>query len=360
MSLTNWLELETIFPKFYWSSRDSSFEVAGVGIMDESDYPKSGYFGFLRFSDVCEKNSPWKKFGKSRFIKPLKIRLGNKNLIQLTTETNPLFHKNFPCIKESAWISNDSWNKKIKFAIDLMEENHIEKIVLANKFEIINHFLIKPIKLLKQLQIKLPNAYHFLFQLSDDLAFLGASPERLYQRDGRSIYTEALAGTKPIDVDTHKFINDKKEIREHEIVIKDILKSMKSISRANKITNLKEIIKLTHIQHIRTQLSGILFSETTDLDILQALHPTAAICGWPRRAAYFAIKNIETFDRGLYAGAIGFIAEEKSEFSVSIRSALVNNNSINIFGGAGIIKTSNAENEWLEIKNKTKFWKELF
>lgn len=367
MSLINWLESEINFPKFYWSARDSSFEVAGTGISEESNYPKSGYFGFLRFNDSnTTTDSSWEGFGKSRFIKPKKIHFGTRKYTQLNTtinsntllKVNNVYRENLLNSDIDVYL-NDLWDKKISTIIGLIKKKAIKKVVLANKFKIEKICTINPIEILKQLQIKFPTAYLFLFQISDHLAFLGASPERLFKRNGNYILTEALAGTKPLDIHLNDFIKDKKEIFEHEIVVKNILQSLKNISYKNKIVYSRRIIKLPYVQHMKTQLSGTLLPAITDADILRALHPTSAICGWPKKNAFNVIKNMESFDRGLYSGIIGYVANKKSEFSVSIRSALINNNTMTIFGGAGIVKSSIAEKEWQEIKNKTEFWKDL-
>jgi menaquinone-specific isochorismate synthase len=90
----------------------------------------------------------------------------------------------------------------------------------------------------------------------------------------------------------------------------------------------------------------------TDAEVLLALHPTPAVGGYPRREALEEIRALEPFDRGWYAGPVGWIGAEGSEFAVGIRSGLVRGNSLALFSGAGIVAGSVPEDEWAEIEQK--------
>ena len=92
--------------------------------------------------------------------------------------------------------------------------------------------------------------------------------------------------------------------------------------------------------------------EVTDGKIIDRLHPTPAVGGSPRREAIDRIGELETFDRGWYAGPVGWVSKSAAEFCVAIRSAQIVRNRLNVYAGAGIVPGSEAEKEWEEIENK--------
>ena len=111
-----------------------------------------------------------------------------------------------------------------------------------------------------------------------------------------------------------------------------------------------------YVQHLYTPIKAKLkcsFS-TAELDkIFEALHPTPAVCGYPKEEALRQIQRIEEFDRGWYAGAVGWIDSKSVEFSVAIRSTLKINNDSWFWAGAGLIESSNSLDEWNEIQAKS-------
>jgi menaquinone-specific isochorismate synthase len=86
--------------------------------------------------------------------------------------------------------------------------------------------------------------------------------------------------------------------------------------------------------------------------VLRALNPTPAVGGHPKKGALEEIRSIETFDRGWYAGPVGWIGADGAEFAVGIRSGLVRGRRLTLFSGAGIVEGSVPEAEWAEIEQK--------
>ena len=94
-------------------------------------------------------------------------------------------------------------------------------------------------------------------------------------------------------------------------------------------------------------------------NLIFALHPTPAVCGYPKRESQEMISEIEDFDRGLYAGAIGIISFDEITFCVGIRSALHHDSHYWFWGGAGLVKSSRPESEFEEMNNKMKAFVQL-
>lgn len=85
---------------------------------------------------------------------------------------------------------------------------------------------------------------------------------------------------------------------------------------------------------------------------MRALHPTPAVGGCPTEPALTAIRELEHFDRGWYAGPVGWIGSHGAEFAVALRCGLVRNSALSLYSGAGIVDGSEPEDEWAEIEQK--------
>jgi menaquinone-specific isochorismate synthase len=109
---------------------------------------------------------------------------------------------------------------------------------------------------------------------------------------------------------------------------------------------------LARIQHLRTRFSGHLKPGVSNFEIISALHPSAAVGGYPVKTAPALLHQFEPFDRGWYAGQMGWISADSAEFVVAIRSALLSDTQLDLFSGAGIVADSHPEAEWDEIEAK--------
>ena len=105
-------------------------------------------------------------------------------------------------------------------------------------------------------------------------------------------------------------------------------------------------------RHLVSRIEGLLAEGVTTLDILETLHPTPAVGGTPRPDALDAIRRLEPFDRGWYAGPVGWIGPDAAEFAVALRCGLVWPRRLSLFSGAGIVSGSTPEAEWDEIEHK--------
>ena len=112
------------------------------------------------------------------------------------------------------------------------------------------------------------------------------------------------------------------------------------------------LLRLSRVQHLISRFRGELTEGVTDEAIIERLHPTPAVGGVPVEKARRSIQAIEPFDRGWYAGPVGWVGFDQAEFAVAIRSALVTNGHVRLFSGAGIVHGSTPEREWGEMESK--------
>ncbi|KAJ0256455.1 Isochorismate synthase 1 [Hirschfeldia incana] len=250
----------------------------------------------------------------------------------------------------------------VEKALEIIKQksSSLSKVVLARNSRVITDTDIDPIAWLAQLQSEGHDAYQFCLQPPGAPAFIGNTPERLFQRNQLGVCSEALAATRPRAASTARdmeierdLLTSPKDDLEFSIVRENIREKLNSICDKVVVKPQKTVRKLARVQHLYSQLAGRLRREDDEFDMLAALHPTPAVCGLPAEEARLLIKEIESFDRGMYAGPIGFFGGEESEFAVGIRSALVEKGlGALIYAGTGIVAGSNPTSEWNELDLK--------
>jgi len=234
-----------------------------------------------------------------------------------------------------------------------------EKAVLAATREMEAERPIEPGVALARLREGYANCHLFSYRAGDGI-FLGASPEQLAGlRNGR-ITTLGLAGSAPRGQTPEEdeafgdaLLNSVKDRIEHAIVVRALREGLADLATDLRAPNQPVLRRLHNIQHLATEVSADVRPGVDVLDVVERLHPTPAVCGWPTPIARSVIGRYERFDRGWYAGPIGWIdAAGDGEFAVGLRSALVRGARAWLFAGAGIMGDSDPEAELAEIELK--------
>ncbi|RDX94556.1 hypothetical protein CR513_23051, partial [Mucuna pruriens] len=259
--------------------------------------------------------------------------------------------------------SKVDWDLSVNRALQMIEQNDslLAKVVLARSTRVVPTADIDPLAWLSCLKVEGENAYQFLLQPPNAPAFIGNTPEQLFHRKWLHITSEALAGTRArgashaldrqIELD---LLTSPKDDIEFTIVRDTIRRKLEAVCEKVVIKPEKMIRKLPRIQHLFAQLSGRLRSEEDEFEILSSLHPSPAVCGFPTEEAQLLIAETEVFDRGMYAGPVGWFGGGESEFAVGIRSALVEKDlGAFIYAGTGIVEGSSPYLEWDELELKT-------
>ena len=198
------------------------------------------------------------------------------------------------------------------------------------------------------------SSYAIFHQMTFDKAFISLTPEKFFSMEGNYFESISLAAsasrgvTLEEDQAFEKLLNhDDKLAREHNFVTEEILRKIKPLSESITVSEL-QTMKLSYIQHRSVPIRASLLSNITALELVNVLHPTPAVGGLPWDEAKMKILELEPYARKSYAAPIGVISAEHSELAVGIRSALSEGSRITLFGGAGIVKGSIAEEEWNE------------
>ncbi|HEX2181466.1 MAG TPA: chorismate-binding protein, partial [Rubrobacteraceae bacterium] len=176
---------------------------------------------------------------------------------------------------------------------------------------------------------------------------------------GRLIESEAVAGTRPrgaSEADDAELRDDllrsEKDKAEHEYVRVGIREALGPLCDELEVEDDVSEMKTKSRRHLVSRVHGVLREGVEDAEVLRALHPTPAVGGYPGEGALQEIRTAEPFDRGWYAGPVGWIGADAAEFAVGIRSGLVRGDSLALFSGAGIVEGSEPEAEWAEIEQK--------
>ncbi len=203
----------------------------------------------------------------------------------------------------------------------------------------------------------------FVFAVgSGERCFLGATPERLARvRDGL-VCTMSMAGTIRRGATAYEddalgdyLLGSVKENIEHASVVRAIVEALGELCDDLDVGRSPSLIKLGNLQHLYTPVSGRLSGDHTLLDVIERLHPTPAVGGRPLDLALQLIREREGFDRGWYAGPVGWIDQNgDGDFAVALRSALLRGSQATLFAGCGIVADSNPEREYAETCLKLK------
>lgn len=399
-----WMQHQRYATQFFWESRDGADFVAGVGeadtIAEQNDpdlnllstlaadrlaiaSPAVRYFGGIRFDRTATYDTNWSRYGVYRFILP-RFELQRKgsdtwlacnlvlpedfdNLTDLVLEAEAL---SIPMHTLSGALpmplsrldvpEEQSWQRMVREALLRRNGNtDLEKVVLARQAIFQFSDPVPRHLLFNLLRTATPNCFHFYCQFDQENAFLGASPERLYRRRSRRVESEAVAGTgrrgQADDTDAqlgHALLLSDKDQREHAFVRDSIRDSFESLCTTMNIEQEASLLNLSMGRHLRSKFHGMLEKDVSDVEILKQLPPTAAVGGHPKGKSLRRIQDLEPFDRGWYAGPIGWFSRDAAEFAVAIRSGLVSDHALTLFSGAGIVEGSKPESEWAEIEQK--------
>ncbi|MBN4058001.1 chorismate-binding protein [Olleya sp. AH-315-K02] len=274
-------------------------------------------------------------------------------------------------IPEKAGISSKK-NKEhhinlVQKGIEAIDANQFQKVVLSRQ-EPVTISEANPISIFKRLLKTYVSAFVYCWYHPKVGLWLGATPETLLKVEGKRFYTMALAGTQTykgtLDVNWNE-----KEKKEQQIVADYVVENLKEITNDLNVSEL-ETIKAGSLLHLQTKITGIISLKTLSSNeastklgnlkhLLRVLHPTPAVCGFPKVAAKQFILDNENYNREFYTGFLGEIDTDNCELFVNLRCMQLKNNEAIVYVGGGITKDSIPENEWEETFNKAEIIKRV-
>ncbi|MFQ3315193.1 MAG: isochorismate synthase [Candidatus Poriferisodalaceae bacterium] len=341
-----------------------NLEVTGVDGPQESG---PLLIGGIAFSDQQTGRPPdWDSFGAGRLILPALLIAETPDGTFATRCTEGdyeyLLHSTYlPSalgeVTEVNHHEDPNYEALVAVALETIASGELDKVVAARSLSISG--TLDETVILERLCKRFPSCATFAFDYGGPI-FLGASPELLISRNGLRVDTMALAGSRPRDQDSNidaqlreELIASSKERREHQIVVDDIRATLRNAGVLLDGHSSTGVLQLKRNQHLSTPIGGELTAFTSTLDLVSDLHPTPAVAGLPRRSSQDWINHHESFDRGWYAGPVGWLTLNGAcEFRVALRSGLMHKDKIMLFAGGGIIEGSVPSHELAETSIK--------
>ncbi len=254
-------------------------------------------------------------------------------------------------------MSHSEWKEVIAGATEVLEREELAKVVLARRIDIEANrdFVVSDV--LERLTALYPSCMVYSVE-----GFLGASPELLVRRDGREIQCHPLAGTVARSGDPHGdevlvagLMGSDKTRREHRVVVETIAASLRPICSELHVPERPSVLGLRNVSHLATHITGRLHPSDppSALELVARIHPTPAVGGTPADAAVRYLQKVEGFDRGSYAGPVGWMDSRGDGcFALGIRGAEVAGASARIYAGNGIVAGSDPADELAETQLK--------
>lgn len=274
--------------------------------------------------------------------------------IESSTEHVDLDVKNF--VEEP---SKEEFIESIKVAKEYIKMGEVFQVVLSRRvrFDCKGDLML----FYEQLRKINPSPYMFYIKLGED-EVVGSSPEMLVRLQGTNLMTCPIAGTRPREVDDVKdaetdlqLLNDEKERAEHVMLVDLARNDLGKVSEAGsvKVTDFMRIVKYSHVKHIVSKVEAKLRNGLDMFDAFKATFPAGTVTGAPKPRALEIIDELEKFERGPYAGAIGYFSFNGCcDFAITIRTLVRRGSMAYIQAGAGIVWDSIPEREYIETEHK--------
>ena len=255
-------------------------------------------------------------------------------------------------------ISIDNWKVRVAQAVAKIHNGDLDKVVLARDLRAQSNSPIDVRSILRNLAQEFPSTW--IFSIA---GLVGATPELLLRLKRGMVTSRVLAGTisKTGDDDRDlalagSLARSSKDLEEHEYAVRSVAEALEPFCSSTNVPESPFVLHLANVMHLATDVTGALIESKSGVDVftlLAQLHPSAAVCGTPTSIASDVIAEIEGMSRDRYAGPVGWIdARGDGELGIALRCGKIDDNSIRIFAGCGIVAGSDPEKELAESQAK--------
>ena len=253
-----------------------------------------------------------------------------------------------------------SWCAAVAAAVRRIDAGELAKVVLARDLLVTADAPLDPRRILRRLGARFPDCWTFAVD-----GMLGATPELLLRRTGRTLSARVLAGTAPrgAGADDQRLaqalVDSAKDRAEHALAVDSLVRALAPYCTDLTAPEQPELLTLANVRHLATDVHGTQRrsggrGRAGLLELIEAVHPTAAVCGTPTGDASAVIAGLEGMDRGRYAGPVGWLdARGDGEFGLALRCAeLTGPAEARLFAGCGIVAGSDPAAELAETQAK--------
>jgi anthranilate synthase component 1 len=285
------------------------------------------------------------------------------NQIQQPTPAQTLFDPELPSLDLSACqldTEQEVFKAQVLAAKAYIEAGDVMQVVLSRRLHL--KFDRSPLDLYRALRHVSPTPYLFLLNF-EDMAIVGASPELLARVESNILTVRPIAGTRrrgktpeEDELLAHELSNDPKEVAEHVMLIdlgRNDVGKVSQIGRV-KLTQDRIIERYSHVMHMVSNVEGHLKPEISPLEAFASVFPAGTLSGAPKVRAMEIITELESNQRGIYGGAVGYLSfQGDMDMAIAIRTALIKDGVLYAQSGAGIVADSDPQFEWEETLAKS-------
>ena len=261
---------------------------------------------------------------------------------------------------EEGALSDSLWTAAVEESVLRIKRGDLEKVVLARDLIAKSDKEIDPAALIQSLESEYPSTWLFLV---DNL--VGATPELLVRLSKSLVTSRVLAGTiRRTGNEERDFAlagslaKSSKDLEEHEYAVRSVAEALEPFASSTNVPDAPFVLHLPNVMHLATDVTGVINDSASKVDIFKlvaALHPSAAVCGTPTDTARDLIEELESMNRGRYAGPVGWVdAHGDGEMGIALRCGQIapDHRSIRVFAGCGVVAGSSAEQELAESQAK--------
>ena len=256
-------------------------------------------------------------------------------------------------------IDEERFKELVLESKENIRSGDIFQILLSNRYT--QKGKIDPLSFYRVLRSKNPSPYLFLLDY-EDFSICGSSPEVMVRLTEGEILLRPIAGTRKRGKDAHRdkeleeeMLNDPKECAEHLMLIDLGRNDVGRVAQTGtvKVTDMMRVEKYSHVMHMVSDVEAHIEEGKDMFDLFAATFTAGTMTGAPKIEAMKLIAEYEGLKRGFYSGAVGYFAfDGNMDSAITIRTALINTDSITLHAGAGVVADSIPELEYLEVKNK--------
>ena len=321
----------------------------------------SGALMLLVHADASEENALDKAYQRLETLeKSLAHSLSADDVLQPLKQ----YQKEDAESVEEGFVSHFG-EEAFKSSVDRIKEyivaGDIMQAVISQRLHI--PFKESPLSLYRALRCLNPSPYMYLLNMGD-FHIVGSSPEILARAEDGEATVRPLAGTRPRGKTPHEdlelekeLLADEKEIAEHLMLIDLGRNDIGRISKIGsvKVTDQMAVERYSHVMHIVSNVCGQVDPNFSAMDVLRATLPAGTLSGAPKIRAMEILDELEPVKRGIYGGAVGYLAWNGNiDTAIAIRTAVIKDGSLYVQAGAGVVADSVAQKEWDETMNKAR------
>ncbi|MBK1649421.1 anthranilate synthase component I [Rhabdochromatium marinum] len=265
-------------------------------------------------------------------------------------------------VREEDFISGfqrQGYEQAVERIKDYILAGDCMQVVLSQRLSI--PYRARPLDLYRALRGLNPSPYMYFLDLGD-FQVVGSSPEILTRLEDDVVTVRPIAGTRrrgyteeeDLELET-ELLADPKELAEHLMLIDLGRNDCGRVAEIGSVTLTDQMIveRYSHVMHIVSNVTGRLRAGLTAMDVLRATFPAGTVSGAPKIRAMEIIDELEPVKRGIYSGAVGYLAfNGNMDTAIAIRTAVIKDGQLHIQAGAGVVADSIPELEWKETMNK--------